>query len=194
MHKYRAAARQAAWYNDGDESPNYNPFRKTRYRPSQTVVTLFSATQSDEEIHKGEEAVLPDPGATHANQSPVRISTEDLEARRRLEKARADETRRRREAEEAHQPLEEELDDEEPPIKNRLIRNARQRPQPTGILWSSIFSELWQNLIDKGKLMTSRAHSVPRDAPVLEVPGRPMKFMVIEFAKQEDNIRGTRDQ
>lgn len=35
MHKYRAAAKQAAWYNDDDDpNPNYNPFRKTRSRPS----------------------------------------------------------------------------------------------------------------------------------------------------------------
>ena len=104
-----AAARQAAWYNDldgGDE--NYNPFRKTRYRPSRPVVTLLSATQSDEAIHKGKEAVLPDTEATHANQSPVRIPTEDL--------------------------------------------------------------------------------------PWLEVPSRPMRFMVIEYAKREDDIGSTREQ
>ena len=32
--KYRAAAKQAAWYSDDDDpNPNYNPFRKTRSRP-----------------------------------------------------------------------------------------------------------------------------------------------------------------
>ena len=32
--KYRAAAKQAAWYSEHDDpNPNYNPFRKTRTRP-----------------------------------------------------------------------------------------------------------------------------------------------------------------
>ena len=30
--KYRAAAKQAAWYDEEGDSPNYNPFRKTRTR------------------------------------------------------------------------------------------------------------------------------------------------------------------
>ncbi len=35
VDKYRAAAKQAAWYNEHDDpNPNYNPFRKTRTRPS----------------------------------------------------------------------------------------------------------------------------------------------------------------
>ena len=182
MHKYKTAARQVAWYNDLDEQgENYNPFRKYRTRHFQPVATLSSATQSDEEVHKGKEAVLPDLGAIHANQSPVRIPTEDLEDRRRLEEARADGFRRRREAEEARKRL------------DGYTVHAKEQPQLTGILWS-IFSEVWQNLADMGKSTTSHAHSVPQDAPLLEVPSRPIKFMVIEYAKQEDDIRGTRDQ
>ena len=32
MHKWRSAARTAAWYDQGDDSPNYNPFRKLNAR------------------------------------------------------------------------------------------------------------------------------------------------------------------
>ena len=36
--KYRAAAKQAAWYNEQDDpNPNYNPFRKTRSRPKDSA-------------------------------------------------------------------------------------------------------------------------------------------------------------
>ena len=118
MHKYRAAAKQAAWYNDeAEDDENYNPFRKIRYRPSQPVVTLPSATQSDEEIQKGKEAVLPDAGATQAALRPFRRS-----------------------------------------------RRAVQSPDQFPFLM---------------------------EIPMLEVPSRPRRFMVIEYAKQEDDIRGT---
>ena len=155
MHKYRTAARRAAWYNDLDEEgTNYNPFRKFRYRPSQPVVELLSATH-----------------------------TEDPEARRRHE------------AEDVRKRLEEEM-----PAEERIVHcvegariSSRKQRQFIGILWS-IFSEVWQNLADMGKSVTSHAHSVPQDAPLLEVPSRPMKFMVIEYAKQEDDMRGTRDR
>ena len=41
--KYRAAAKQAAWYTDSDDpNPNYNPFGKTRSRPK-------DSRQADEE-------------------------------------------------------------------------------------------------------------------------------------------------
>lgn len=30
MHRYRRAAKYAAWYDREDEPPSYNPFRKTR--------------------------------------------------------------------------------------------------------------------------------------------------------------------
>ena len=30
MHKYREAAKQAAWYSEENDSSNYNPFRKIR--------------------------------------------------------------------------------------------------------------------------------------------------------------------
>ena len=41
--KYRAAAKQAAWYSEQDDpNPNYNPFRKTRSRPK-------DSPQADEE-------------------------------------------------------------------------------------------------------------------------------------------------
>ena len=73
-----------------EEYENYTSFRKTRYRASQTVVTSLSASQSDEEIRKGKEAVLPDSGATHASQSLVWISAEDLEARRQREAEEAE--------------------------------------------------------------------------------------------------------
>lgn len=43
MHKYRAAAKHAAWYNEEDDpNPNYNPFRKTRTRNK-------DASRNDEE-------------------------------------------------------------------------------------------------------------------------------------------------
>ena len=169
MHKYRAAAKQAAWYNDENDEPDYNPFRKTRTRrKSQPVVTLPSAMQSDEAIHEGNEAVPPDAEATQANQSQVRIHTEDMEGVV-------------------------ELCVVEPRIVHAIDHAKTQKRRFTETLWS-IFSEVWQNLADMGKSMTRHAVSVPNDAPVLEVPSRPIRFMVIEYAKQEDDIRGTRDQ
>ena len=181
MNKYRAAARKANWYNDeAEQDENYNPFRRTRYRPSQPVVALSSATQSDEEISEGEETVNLDLGTIHARHSPVRIPTEDLEARRR------------REAEEARLCLGKETPAGELRISHTVV-GAKSRPRFPGDL-RFIFSEVWQNLADIGKSMKSHAHSVPKDVPLVEVPSRPIRFMVVEYAKQEAEIRGTRDQ
>lgn len=67
MHKYRAAAKQAAWYSDADDAPNYNPFRKTRTRygdetaiidKAQPLQDLASPSNSDEEVLKDEGHVV----------------------------------------------------------------------------------------------------------------------------------------
>ena len=61
--KYRAAAKQAAWYSEQDDpNPNYNPFRKTRLRPK-------DSTQTDEE-----NALRPPP--TNRSESQLASSIE----------------------------------------------------------------------------------------------------------------------
>ena len=167
MHKYRIAAKQAAWYNDEEDDNTYNPFRKTRLRAkSLQTDTLLSATQSDEEVHKSKATVLSDAGFTNANQSTVQIRAEDLEPRRQFR-----------------------ISEGSP----QSVRRKRKQREFPGIPWS-ISSGLWQSLADIGKSMPSRAHSESKDAPLLENPSRPLRFMVIEYAKQEDDVKGTRYQ
>lgn len=59
MHKYRSAAKRAAWYDDEDDIPSYNPFKKIRPR-----ATRSGRSYSDAEISRPE--------------GPARVQTEGL--------------------------------------------------------------------------------------------------------------------
>ena len=186
MHKYRAAARQAAWYNEEDEPPNYNPFRKFRsyehgLRTTHTaqLSTTQSETRSNEQVHDDEDSelqgVLRDAKRVpHASQTVAQASPGN--------------------AIEIHEPL-----DEEQGI------SLRPRAFASWKSWSQQkWSHVWRQIVlasgsrrsgdvkrsfaDMGMSVMSHAPLGTKGAPFTQVPRRRSRFMVIEYAKQDGDI------
>ena len=192
MHKYRAAAKQAAWYNEeNDPSSNYNPFRKTRSyehdvrtlhraQPLQSsTVVAPSETQSDEEVNATEDTELEEEPqeaqcVPHASQNLTPGPPGN--------------------AIEIHGSL-----DEEHGI------SLQPRAFASWKSWSQQkFSHVWRQIVlasgsrrsgdvkrsvaDMGMSVISHAPLGTKGAPFFQVPGRRSRFMVIEYAKQDGDI------
>ena len=184
MHKYRAAAKQAVWYSEENDSPNYNPFRKIRSyehdlrtlhraQPLQLSASP-SAPQSDEEVQKDEENL-------HSNSlaSPAVF------------------TRRTENATEIQEPL----DEEQGGRRSRGPTSAfayfkswsRQKLSP---VWRQIVlasgsrrsGDVKRTVADMGRSVISHAPLGTKGLPFLQIPGRRSRFMVIEYAKQDGDI------
>ena len=187
MHKYRAAARQAAWYNEEDEPPNYNPFRKfrsyehglrTTHRAQ--LSTTQSETRSNEEVHDDEDSELQGvrrhaKSMPHASQTVAQASPGN--------------------AIEIHEPL-----DEEQGI------SLRPRAFASWKSWSQEkLSHVWRQIVPaSGSRRSGDVHrgfaamgisamshgplGGTKDAPSTQVPRRRSRFMVIEYAKLDDDI------
>ena len=52
IDKFRHAAKTAAWYSSEDDSPNYNPFRKIRSRPSYRVDGIEDVESGLHTVHE----------------------------------------------------------------------------------------------------------------------------------------------
>ena len=190
MHKYRAAANQAAWYSeDNDPTNNYNPFRKTRSyehnvrtlhraQPLQSS-TAPSETQSDEEVNATEdtelEEVLQDAERVpHASQNLIPGPPGN--------------------AIEIHEPLDEEHGISLPPrafaswkswSQQKLSHVWRQIVLASGSRRSGVVK---RSVADMGMSVIRHSPLGTKGAPFFQVPGRRSRFMVIEYAKQDGDI------
>ena len=192
MHKYREAAKQAALYIEEDDSSNYNPFRKIRsYEHDlrtlhRTQALQLSASpsvpQSYEEVQKDEE-------------TGNRVSEEQFEYSPDVVQTPAEN------ATEVQGPLDEE-------------QGARRSRGPTSAFafWKSWSRQklfpVWRQIVpasgshrsgdvkrtvaDMGRSVISLAPLGTKGLPLLQIPGRRSRFMVIEYAKQDcDIFKGT---
>ena len=187
MHKYRAAAKQAAWYNEENDPPNYNPFRKFRSY-EHDLRTLhrtqkFSASppvsRSDEEVHEDEDSelqeVLPDAEKVpHANQNVTQMLPSSTM--------------------EAHESLDEEQGISLPPRAFTSWKSWSQ--QKLSHVWRQIVlasdsrrsGDVKQSVADMGMSVISHAPLGTKGAPFFQDPGRRSRFMVIEYAKRDGDI------
>lgn len=188
MHKYRAAAKQAALYSEENDSSNYNPFRKIRSyehdlrtlhraQPLQLSASP-SVPQSYEEVQKDEE-------------TGNRVSEEQFKYSPDVVQTPAEN------ATEVQGPLDEE-------------QGARRSRGPTsafafGKSWSrQKLSPVWRQIVlasgsrrsgdvkrtvaDMGRSVISHAPLGTKGLPFLQIPGRRSRFMVIEYAKKDGDI------
>ena len=63
-----------------------------------------------------------------------------------------------------------------------------RRPVSSGIPWPK-FSEVWHKIV-----LASGFRRLGNVAQSFADMGKPLRFMVIEYAKQEDDVKGTRNQ
>ncbi len=213
MHKYRAAAKSAAWYTEQDDlSPHYNPFRKirTRYEDespalhrAQPLQVLSSEEEeqpqdlesrlelnTDDEDPRGKKAVLLDAECSAYFKDEISPETNKIVVRPAAEGAL-------QHTEIAHGSLDEEHGGFMQPRALASWKSWSQRQ----------FSHLWRQLVlasgsrrsgdvkqsvaGMGMSVISHAPLGTKGAPFFLGPGRRKKFMVIEYAKQGEGIRGT---
>ena len=186
MHKYRSAAKQAAWYNEENDPPNYNPFRKIRSyehdRPTLhraqplQLSTARSETPSDEEVHEYEDSELQEvlqdeKRVPHASQNVAQGSSAN--------------------AIEIHAPLDEEQGISLPPRAFASWRSWSQ--QKLSHVWRQVVlasgsresGDVKRSVADMGMSVISHAPLGTKGAPFLQIPGRRSRFMVIEYARQD---------
>ena len=188
MHKYRAAAKQAAWYNEESDFPNYNPFRKARSYEHETndfrilhraQPLQFSATvnqdQSDEDVHEDESIAVP-----------------DVETVPRASKTRACASRGK--PIRTHKPRDEEQGLSFPPPPSASWKSWSL--QKLSYVWRQIVlvsgsrrsGDVKRSVADMGMSVISHAPLGTKGPPFLQFPGRRSRFMVIEYAKYDGDI------
>ena len=191
MHKYRAAAKQAAWYSERDDpQPNYNPFRKIRsYEDDlptlhRALPLHFStsplAAQSDEDAPTDEKSALPnieeDPQASqNVFYSPEHVtSTHHATESHNFHDTEQGVTRSPR----AFAPW-------KSWSQQKLSHVWRQIVLASG---SRSSGDVKRSVADMGMSVISHAPLGTKGTPFFQLPGRRSRFMVIEYAKQEGNI------
>ena len=210
MHKYRSAAKQAAWYSEPDDpNRNYNPFGKIRARTKNSnrlldyEVAQSRANRSESELvpsieiqRKAQPLEYPSradtmPSAQIYSQSddeapPVKSQNEvQRPAKVALE------------LEDAHGSLDEEYGIPKPPralaswtswSKRTLSHLSHRLAFASGSRGSQ---NVKKTVADMGMSVVSHAPLGTKGPSFLQVPGRRRKFTIIEYAKQVDGIKGT---
>ena len=185
MHKYRAAAKQAAWYNEESDSSNYNPFRKARSYEHETndfrilhraQPLHFSGTvdqeRLDEDGHEDEDVM-----DQYAEMAP---HTKRHRERRNLIRIR--------------KPRDEEQGRPSPPRAFASWMSWSQ--QKLSYVWRQMVlvsgsrrsGDVKRSVADMGMSVISHAPLGTKGAPFLQFPGRRSRFMVIEYANYEGDI------
>ena len=218
MHKYRAAARQAAWYTEQDDlSPDYNPFGKirTRYEDespalhrAQPLQVFSSRSRSnsegkkqfqelesrlelntDDEDLRGKQAELLDAECSASFKEEVTPEANGIVVQSTATGASK--------VEAIHGSLDEEHGVSIPPRALASWKSWSQ--QKFSHLWRQLVlasgsrrsGDVKQSVAGIGMSVISHAPLGTKGAPFLLGPGRRKKFMVIEYAKQSEDIRGT---
>lgn len=193
MHKYRAAAKQAAWYSEENDPPNYNPFRKARSYEHELrtlhraqplhASTAPSETLNDEEVHEDGAAMLSDtPEMVPLNSPP----------------AESPKKARTRWCRGGPVKISEPHDEEQGlPIPHRAFASWKSWSQQK-------LSQVWRQIVlasgsrrsgdakgavaDMGMAVIRHAPLGTKGAPLFQVPGRTRRFMVVEYARQDGGI------
>ena len=218
MHKYRAAATQAAWYTEQDDlSLHYNPFRKirTRYEEespalhrAQPLQVFSSLSRSNSEEEKqiqelesrlnvnindedlgGKQAVLLEAECSAYFRDEVSPETNKFVVHSTAAGASK--------VEAIHGSLDEEYGLSVPPRALASWKSWSQ--QKFSHIWRQLMlasdsrrsGDVKQSVAGMGISVISHAPLGTKGAPFLLGPGRRKKFMVIEYAKQGEDIRGT---
>lgn len=193
MHKYRAAAKQAAWYSEENGVPNYNPFRKARSYEHESILHRaqplhFSAapneTKSDEDINEDQgirpQGVHQEADVPHAGQHVD--ATDDIADFNTID------------AIEILEHVDEEHGISLPPRALASWKSWSQ--QKLSYVWRQIVpasgsrrsGDVKRSFADMGMSVISHAPLGTKGAPLLEVPGRRSKFMVVEYANYDGDI------
>ena len=188
MGKYRGAAKLAAWYAEQDDLPTYNPF--ARAPPLQPSVYLRP------------------PLKTRSESALVQNATKDT-IREKLFQNRSEPAFHASQNEAQGSPentivINEPLDEEQGlPLPSQAAASWKSWPQQK-------LSQVWRqqglasgsrtpggvrrSVADMGMSVISHAPLGTKGAPLIQVPGRPRRIMVVEYAKQDgDNIKGTQE-
>ena len=193
MHKYRAAAKQAAWYSEENDPTNYNPFRRAgsreqalhtpyehphRTRQGAQISDFTSAPsekQSDEDVHKAEETVVPDASNSKIRRSlgkPITIHKPRDEEQGLLLPSRA-------------------FASWKSWSQQKLSYAWRQTVLASG---SRRSGDVKRSFADMGMSVISHAPLGTKGVPFLQVPGRRRRVMVIEYAKPDGDITKTNQE